>query len=82
MGSITFNGAPSNNLQRAQLLQRTGVLRKGQKLFDMTIREYLMLGVSPNAFVNDETIKNALKISMAADFIEKFPEEENTQMGP
>lgn len=47
----------------------------------MTIREYLMLGVSNNFSINDEVIKNALKISMAADFIEKFPEEEHTQMG-
>lgn len=80
-GAITFNGAPASNLDRSLLLQRIGILRKRQTLFNMTIKEYLMLGVSPNAYVNEETIKIALKTSMAADFIERFPDEENTEMG-
>jgi ABC-type multidrug transport system fused ATPase/permease subunit len=48
----------------------------------MTIREYLLLGVSPNLSVNEKIIKSALKTAMAIDFIEKFPDEENTDMGP
>ena len=43
----------------------------------MTIREYLLLGVSPNLSVNEKIIKSALKTAMAIDFIEKFPDEEN-----
>ncbi len=48
----------------------------------MTIREYLMLGVSPNLSVNEKIIKSALKTAMAMEFIERFPDEENTHMGP
>lgn len=44
----------------------------------MTIREYLLLGVSPNSSVNEKIIKSALEISTAIDFIERFPDEENT----
>ena len=77
-GEVSFGGVSETMLDRNKLFANIGVLQKGQTLLNMTIKEYLTLGVGANFKVTDSVIQAALDTAMCSSFITKFPEGLNT----
>jgi ATP-binding cassette, subfamily B, bacterial AbcA/BmrA len=80
-GLVSFNNTSLTVLNPRIFNQKIGVLRKDQTMFNISIRDYLMLGVASEFIVNDKIIENALKTTLVNDFIQKFPNGLNTEMG-
>jgi len=81
-GTVLINGVCTKKLDMTEMMKQVGVVRQDQKTFNMTIKEYLLLGVDPFHHVDDSAIAEALEIADASKFITKFPGGMNTCMGP
>lgn len=81
-GTVFINGVFTKKLDMTEMMKQVGVVRQDQKTFNMTIKEYLLLGVDPFHHVDDSAIAEALEKVDASKFIAKFPGGMNTCMGP
>lgn len=77
-GEISFGRVSETMLDRNKLFANIGVLQKGQTLLNMTIKEYMTLGVGANLNGSDSVIQAALDTAMCSSFIAKFPDGLNT----
>lgn len=76
-GKILINGIDIKNYEKADLMQRIGLVPQRGLLFAGTVKSNIMFG-APNATM--EQVKKAAEIAQATNFIEKLPGKYNAHI--
>lgn len=77
-GSISIDGTSISDVAQGSLRDKIGVVFQEPALFSGTIRENIAYGV-PDA--TDEQVREAARIANAANFIERFADKYDTEIG-
>ncbi|KAJ1547417.1 hypothetical protein HK405_005925 [Cladochytrium tenue] len=88
-GSITLDGRDLRSLNVSWLRQQIGVVRQEPVLFDMTVRENLLLGLRDDMATLDDNrdpeveskLKAACRLANAWDFVAGLPQGLDTSVG-
>ncbi|KAJ3130853.1 Multidrug resistance protein 1 [Physocladia obscura] len=87
-GSVTVDGVDVREINIGWLRKQIGIVSQEPVLFDRTIRENLLLGMTDNhpelehtKEQLDKMIENACKVANAWDFIQALPDGINTNVG-
>lgn len=80
-GAIYFNGRDVRSIELSSYRRNLSLVAQEPRLFDGTIRENLLLGLSTADDVSEEQIVQACKDAEIHDFIVSLPEGYGTELG-
>ncbi|KAI8060769.1 p-glycoprotein [Gongronella butleri] len=80
-GSVAVDGHDLRDLNVCWLRDQIGVVSQEPLLFNMTIRQNILLGAVPNAIVTYEHIVDACKLANCHEFINSLPHGYDTLVG-
>lgn len=80
-GAIYFNGRDVRSVELSSYRRSLSLVAQEPRLFDGTIRENLLLGVSSTDYVSEEKMVQACKDAEIHDFIMSLPEGYGTELG-
>lgn len=77
-GWIYFNNIDIKNIKKDELLTKISVVLQDTELFNISIKDNILLDIKWTKEEKKELLKKVMKMSYVDDFVNKLPEKENT----